>query len=231
MPETPEVRPTAGTARDAGASHREDFRREVIRKAIHLSSISIPLFYFFTPRETALAVSASLMVLALALDLGRHTIPSVARLFGAIFGPLLRRHETDARAKRLNGGTWVLISATLMIFLFPKLIAITSFLILIVSDLAAALVGRRFGKRPFLGKSAEGSGAFFLTALAVIAATPKVGYEPAEYAVGAVAALAATIVEASAIGIDDNFSVPLTAGLVLWGGYALLPDLDVYLFG
>jgi dolichol kinase len=209
-----------------------EFRKELGRKAIHLSSIVIPVFYFFTPKETALAVSAALMVLAIALDLGRHYYAPLRRIYHVVFGPLLRSHERDRHAKRLNGGSYVLIASTLSIFLFPKLIAITAFLILIVSDLAAALVGRKFGRRKFLGKSVEGSSAFFVTAMIVIAATPKIGYGPGEYIVGAAAALAATVVEAGASWVDDNLSVPLTVGLTLWAGYALfLPWLDVYRFG
>jgi dolichol kinase len=209
-----------------------EFRKEIWRKAIHLSSIVIPVFYFFTPKETALLVSATLMVLATALDLGRHYYSPVRRLFHAIFGSVLRSHERDRHAKRLNGGTYVLIAATLSILVFPKLIAITGFLILIVSDLAAALIGKKFGKRKFLGKSVEGSSAFFVTAMMVIAVTPKVGYGAGEYLLGAAAALAATVVEAGVPWIDDNLSIPLTVGVTLWAGYALLfPGLDVFRFG
>ena len=209
-----------------------DFRSEVLRKGIHLSSIVIPIFYFYTPRNTALMVSAALTIVALALDVGRHYYPPLFRIYDLTFGSMLRSHESDARVKRLNGGTYVLIAATLSIFLFPKLIAITAFLVLIVSDLCAALVGRKFGTRRFLGKSVEGSLAFLVTALLIVAATPKIAYDPAEYVVGATAALAATIVEASPTGIDDNLSVPLTFGTSLWAGYAIaLPYLDIYKFG
>jgi dolichol kinase len=229
----PEHGTDGGGTRSAGTTLPPgEFRKEIWRKAIHLSSIVIPIFYFFTPKPTALAVSAALTVLAIALDLGRHYYPPLRRLFHTIVGPLLRSHERDRHAKRLNGGTYVLIAATVSIFLFPKLIAITGFLILIVSDLSAALVGKKFGKRKFLGKSVEGSAAFFVTAMLVIVATPKVGYGPGEYLLGAVAALAATIVEAGASWIDDNLSIPLTVGFTLWAGYALIfPWLDVYRFG
>jgi len=209
-----------------------EFRKEIWRKAIHLSSSVIPILYLFTPKATALAVSATLMVLAIALDIGRQYDGPLRRAFQTVFGPLLRTHERDRSARRLNGGSWVLIASTLSIFLFPKFIAITGFLILIVSDLAAALVGKKFGRRRFLGKSLEGSLAFFVTALIVVAATPKIGYGPGEYLLGAVAALAATLVEAGAPWIDDNLSIPLTVGCTLWAGYALfLPWLDVYRFG
>jgi len=204
----------------------------MIRKGIHLSSIVIPVLYFLTPRETALLITASLTVLALIVDLGRYYYSPFASRFNIIFGGLLRRHESDPSAKRLNGGTYVLIAATLSILIFPKLIAITAFIILIVSDLAAALVGRKFGRRPFLGKSLEGSLAFFLSGLAVIAATPKIDYSAGEYAIGVFAMLVGTVIEALPVDIDDNVSVPLSVGLAMWGGYALFcPMMDLYKFG
>lgn len=208
------------------------YRTEVIRKTIHFSSISIPIFYFFTPRDTALPVAVILTAVVFLVDIGRLYFPPVTSLFNKIFGTLLRRHESHTHSRRLTGATYVLIAATLSIFLFPKLIAITSFLILILADMAAALIGRKFGATPLFGKSVEGSAAFFAVALLVIGATPKIAYVPGEYIIGCVAALAGTIVEALPIRIDDNLSVPLAVGFVLWAGYAfLLPHLDVYRFG
>lgn len=217
-------------------THREtadsSFRMEIFRKLIHLSSISIPVFYFFTPRVTALIVAASLTVAAVLIDIGRHRSGPVKSVFDALFGSVLRHHETRSDTRRLNGGTYVLIAATLSILIFPKLIAITGFLILILSDLAAALIGKKFGSRRFLGKTLEGSTAFFIVALVVIAATPKVEYAAGEYLVGCVAALAGTIVEALPTRVDDNLSIPLSVGFVLWGGYLLLlPHLDIFTFG
>jgi len=58
------------------------------------------------------------------------------------------------------------------------------------ADLTAALVGKRFGKHPFFGKSLEGSAAFFGSALLVVAILPKIEYRAGEYAIGATAALA-----------------------------------------
>jgi dolichol kinase len=207
----------------------QTFRSEVIRKGIHLLSVVIPILYFLTPRYTALMISALLTILALALDLTRNYYPPFATRFNVVFGRLLRRHESDPEAKRLNGGTYVLIAATLSILIFPKLIAITAFIVLIVSDLSAALVGSKFGRTPFLGKSLEGSLAFFLSGLVVMAATPKIEYLAGEYAIGVAALLAGTIVEALPVEVDDNLSVPLTVGLTMWGGYALFyPLMDLY---
>ena len=205
---------------------------ELIRKAIHLSSLAIPVFYFLTPRSLALSALIPITLVFIIMDIARHYSPSVEEWFTTTFGRLLRRRESDKARKRLNGATYVLISATLCVFIFPKFIAITSFIILIISDLMSALIGRRFGKHRFLGKSLEGSMAFFLSALAIIVLTPKIDYLFGEYVIGSIAAASGAIVEALPWDVDDNFTVPLTVGAVLWLGYALVyPALNIYKFG
>jgi dolichol kinase len=124
----------------------------------------------------------------------------------------------------------VLLSAVLCVALFPKVIVITAFAILIVSDSAAALIGRRIGRTPFLKKSAEGTAAFFVTAVLVVLLSPKITYAFSEYAIGIAAALVGTIVEASGIGIDDNLTIPLSIGGAMWGLYAaFLPEVNIFL--
>lgn len=217
---------------DVNPSEAGSYRIELIRKAIHLSSIAIPIFYFFTPRGVALNVLVPLTLAFVVIDVSRYYHRPIETWFNATFGRLLRHHETDRERKRLNGATYVLISATISVFFFPKYIAVLGFLILIIADMAAALVGKRFGRHRFLGKSAEGSLGFFLSAMLIIILTPKIGYVPAEYAIGAAAAAVGTVVEALPVDIDDNLSVPVTVGAALWAGYAfLLPSLDIYKFG
>lgn len=212
------------------ASVEESYSTELIRKSIHLCSLSIPVVYYFISRETALAI---LLPLALAFglsDIARLSIPSVGALYNKLFGFLLRRHEVRATKPRLNGATFVLLSALICIWLFPKVIVITAFAILIISDTAAALIGRRFGRHPFRAKTVEGTTAFFVTALLVVALAPKIDYLAAEYLIGTIAAVLGTFVEAvSGDLIDDNFSVPISIGIVMWVLYALLlPAVNVW---
>jgi len=208
------------------------YRVEIIRKAIHLCSIAIPIYYFLTPRTVALRLCATVTVFALTVDIARHYYPPLEQLVNRTFGWLLRSHEADRDRKRLSGATWVLISATLALWIFPKIIAITGFCVLIVADMAAALIGRRYGRHKFLAKSVEGSAAFFLSALLVVTFLPKIEYALSEYLVGAGAALVATIVEALPIDLDDNFSVPMSFGAAMWAGYWLfLPSMQIYWFG
>lgn len=207
----------------------EHYGVEVVRKGIHLSSLSIPIVYYFIERSTALAILVPLTLFVSLTDLARFYIPSLGTVYHRLFGWLLRAHERNGDRKRLNGATWVLLSACLCVALFPKIIVITAFSILIVSDSVAALVGRRFGRRPFLGKSLEGTTAFFLSALLVVLATPKIDYLPSEYAIGAVAAFLGALVEAISGVVDDNLSIPLSIGAAMWGLYALmLPSINLF---
>jgi dolichol kinase len=210
----------------------DSYRIELIRKSIHLCSISIPIFYFYTPRSVALAVLVPVTLVFVAVDIARYYHRPLEAWFNKTFGRLLRSRETSRDKKRLNGATYVLIAATLAVLIFPKIIAVTSFMILIISDLTAALVGKRLGRHRFFGKSLEGSAAFFLSALLVVGFLPKIEYRAGEYAIGAVAALAGALVEALPVEIDDNLSIPLTVGAVLWAGYALFfPLMDIHRFG
>ena len=207
-----------------------DYRYEIVRKGIHLFSLSIPTIYFFISQQLALCLLLPITAAFIGVDVARYYIPAVSRWFYRWFGWLLRRHETDTSRKQLTGASNVLISACLCVLLFPKVIAINAFTILIISDTTSALVGRRFGRHRFFAKSLEGSLAFFISAVMVILIAPKVSRLPAEYVIGIIAAAIGAVVEALPIRIDDNLSIPLAVGFSLWWLYMLLlPTLDLAL--
>jgi len=207
------------------------YRDELIRKLIHLCSLSIPIIYYFIPRYDALLILGILSFLALIIDLGRYRSPQFAEYFYKIFGFLLRKHERDNVKKNLNGATYVLISAFLGVLIFPKIIFINAFAILIISDTSAALIGRRYGTKSFLRKSLQGTLAFFISAIIVIIFAPKLNNNVIEYFIGFFAAFVGAIVEnISNDLVDDNLSIPLTIGFLMWGMYLIfLPDLSISL--
>ncbi|HMK39824.1 MAG TPA: dolichol kinase [Bacteroidota bacterium] len=207
----------------------ESYGTEFIRKGIHICSLLIPVVYYFIPKTTALAILIPLTLACGLSDIARLFIPAVGRVYNTFFGFLLRSHEQNERGRRLTGATYVLFAATLAVLFFPKVIAITAIAVLIISDTSAALVGRRFGKHRFMSKSLEGASAFFLSGLLVVAFAPKVDYAPGEYLIGGAAALFGAVVEASAIGLDDNLSIPLSVGGMMWILYLLfLPALNLF---
>jgi dolichol kinase len=206
-----------------------DYRHELVRKGIHIFSLSIPIVYFFIPRQTALYLLLPVAAAFIAVDIARYYISPVSDWFYRWFGWLLRKHESDSARKRLNGASNVLISASICVLLFPKIIAINAFAVLIISDTTSALIGRRFGSRRFLAKSLEGSLAFFISAVMVILIAPKVGKLPMEYLIGIAAAAVGTVTEALPLKIDDNLSIPISVGFSLWILYILLlPGLNLF---
>jgi dolichol kinase len=213
---------------DQGTIH---YRDELVRKLIHLSSLSIPIIYYFISKGIAAAILGVVTAIALLLDIGRHFHPSVGNIFYKIFGFLLRKHELDENQKKLNGATYVLIAALVGVLIFPKIIFITAFSILIISDSLAALIGRKFGRHKFLLKSLEGTLAFFISACIVVLFTPKIGNFPEEYTIGFAAAFVGAIIEnISSRLIDDNLSIPLSVGFTMWILYlAILPKLELIL--
>jgi dolichol kinase len=144
---------------------------------------------------------------------------------------MLRKHETDSKKKNFTGATYVLISAVLVILLFPKIFAITGFAVLIIGDISAALFGRKFGRHRFLAKSLEGSLAFLVTSTVVIFFTPKIQGGIEEYIIAFVAVVVGMISENISYGwADDNLTVPVSIALTMWALYALfLPHLPLIL--
>jgi dolichol kinase len=210
-----------------------NYRDEVVRKLIHLCSLSIPVIYYFIPQSTAIIILSIITAAAIALDILRHYSPSVGKLFYMLFGFILRKHEVDSKKKNLNGATYVFISALVSVILFPKVIFLTAFPILIISDSTAALIGRKFGKHKFLAKSFEGTLAFFISASIVVLLTPKLNGSITEYLIGIMAAAIGAIVENISFGIaDDNLTIPISVGLSMWLFYILMfPGLQLILPG
>lgn len=207
-----------------------DYRYELVRKGIHLCSLSIPTIYYFISRDLALSILLPITAVFVLVDLARYYIPTVAGWFYKWFGWLLRKHEKDEKQKRLHGASNVLISASICVFLLPKIITINAFAILIISDTTSALVGRRWGRRRFFAKSLEGSLAFFLSAVIVVLIAPKYQYIALEYFIGFVAAIFGAFIEALPLKIDDNLSIPIGVGLFLLLLYTIfLPELSLSL--
>lgn len=208
-----------------------NYRDELVRKLIHLCSLSIPIIYYFIQRTSAIIILSIFTFAAILLDLSRYFYPAIGKVFYSIFGFLLRKHEVDHKKKNLNGATYVFISALICALIFPKIFFVTGFTILIISDSSAALIGRKFGRHKFLAKSLEGTLAFFLSACIVILFTPKIENHLTEYLIGFIASAIGAIVENISFGFaDDNLSIPISIGFAMWGLYLLmLPGMQLIL--
>ena len=192
---------------------RLKLRYEVARKAIHLSSISIPVIYYFITREIALLLLVPLFAGFFLVDLLKNFYPPVAKWYHSTFDAMLRTHELEEKPY-LNGATYITMGALLLVLFFPKIIVIASFSMVSVSDTFAAIIGKAFGKHRFGEKSVEGSIAFFLASLGIVAVVPELNIF-----IGLVMAITATVTEAFMVRIgnykiDDNLSIPIVSASV-----------------
>ena len=204
-----------------------DFKGELLRKSIHFCSLSIPIIYYFITKEAALNILIPITITSVIIDFSRFFIKPLDKIIQKVFGFIMREHEIDSNKKNLNGASYVFIAATISIWIFPKIIFITAFTMLIICDIAAALIGRRFGKRRFLAKSFEGTFAFFVFSIFVVLLTPKVEGLFLEYIIGIVGGFIGAIFENISYGwADDNLTIPLSIGFSMWGLYYLIfPNL------
>ncbi len=204
-----------------------NYKSELFRKAIHLCSLSIPIIYYFITKETALSILIPLTLITITIDFSRFFFEPLNGLILKTFGVMMREHELDSQKKNLNGASYVFIAATITIAIFPKIIFITAFSMLIICDMAAALIGRKFGNNKFLAKSLEGTLAFFIFSCLVVIFTPKVEGLFLEYIIGFAGGAVGAIIENISYGwADDNLTIPLSVGFTMWLLYwFLLPNL------
>lgn len=205
------------------------YEQEVLRKGVHLMSLSIPIIYIFVTREFALMVLLPMTIVAVLIDILAKYDNIVRKYLYLYFGKMLRNHEKNSDILVLNGASWVLIAALATIFIFPKVIAVISFMILIISDISAALIGRRFGKHKILDKSIEGTAAFIISAFLIVWIVGTIyradvwffiaGYLGAF--VGGIAELVSTKLK-----LDDNLSIPISVGITM----SLVNAIAFYLF-
>lgn len=183
-------------------------RRELGRKAFHLSSVAVPLVVWLLPYRVAAVLLTAAALLALVIDLARLRLRGARYLFLRLTRPILRHHERQ----RLTGATWMMGAYAIAVLLLPKPIAVLAMLFNGVGDAAAALVGKRWGRhRTHWGKSWEGFAAGFAADLAVgVVVSALSGGLPA--AAVLVGALAAAAVEFAPLPLDDNLRVTLGGG-------------------
>jgi len=183
---------------------------EIKRKIVHLATLVIPIGYGLSSERIVLGFLIPFFLVYLSVDLLRRFHPPLALLFRKyFFGRVLREEEE----RNLMGSTYFLFSSILTILIFPKPIAIASLLILILSDTAAALVGKAFGRISIFEKTLEGALAFLFTSLLIVWICPGV-----DRLSGSLSAFITTLIELLPIPIDDNLTIPLVAGAIMFFG-------------
>ena len=182
---------------------------ELKRKSLHFLLILIPIIFCFLGKTISLSILIPLTAVIVWLDFYRSKNYKINEFFCKIFHNILRPHELDGN--KLCGASYVALSASLNFLLFPKAIAVTGFVILVISDSLAAIIGKSIESKPFYEKSFAGSVAFFISGFMILiflGITFEVKF--LFYFFGFFCTLFVAILEArpSIFKIDDNFVIP-----------------------
>ena len=142
--------------------------------------------------------------LLLAGDFVRLRVDAANRLFFRFFRPLASPREAEGIAS----STWYMLGITLAVTFASVPVAVSGILVMALSDPAASYFGRRWGRRPFLGGSMEGSMLFLLVTVAVLA--PRHGWW-----IALAVALPVTFLERRSWPLDDNLTVPVASAVLV----------------
>ncbi len=188
-----------------------DFKKEVKRKAVHLLSLFFLLSYMFFGAFYGEKISLFLLVLLLIIFLEVEYIRVELKRKIPIISGLWREKEE----KRFGGQVFFLLGAIISLAVFNLDIAIAALLMATFGDMAASLIGKRFGKTWVLRERAwEGIIAEFAVDLIVGVVVLNSLW------VLLVMAVTATITETLIYTLDDNLVVPIFAGfngqIVFW---------------
>ena len=122
---------------------------------------------------------------------------------------MTRPHEHQ---NNLTGASYVFLGSFMVIWLFPKPIAVVALLFLTIGDSTACLIGMSFGRVRIWGqKTLEGTLAFLLSSLLVTWWVPQIPFW-----VKLIGAGAASILELIPWRLDDNLTIPSLSALVMY---------------
>ncbi len=186
-------------------------RQEFIRKALHLAAAVFPVAYALgAPRGVIVIALSVTSAIALLVEWQRRANEKVRTIFDRFFGEIVRPHER----RSITGATWLSLACLVAVLVFARNAAIAALWCATVGDPAASLFGKWVAGRSAtaaanVGKTTVGSlgclivsfgGVWILAGYPVLSAT--------------MIALAATIVEAWPVQLDDNVRVAAAAGAI-----------------
>lgn len=174
-------------------------KNEALRKAFHITGLSIPILYFFIGRDISILYTAVALLAFMVLEFVRiraHSLFPMRRTADRIE----RKKEKTAIAAYI----YFCMAAVLCLCFFEEFPVIVGLSAALLGDAAAAVIGTGLGRhRLKSGKSLEGALAGVVTIFAVAYA---LNCNLASIVVSGLVFLIFDLVE---LGIDDNFTAPL----------------------
>ncbi|BEI80410.1 hypothetical protein CcaverHIS002_0109390 [Cutaneotrichosporon cavernicola] len=218
---------------------------EIPRKAFHSSIGFFTLVLYYLDPPTVLPLIKYLTVACafiFTVDLIRLNSPAFAEIWEIVCGFLMRVEERN----KINGVVWYLVGVIFVLYMYPRDIAVVSILTLSWSDTTASTLGRLWGRHTpplpphfpgikFLPFAPRKSLAGFLAASVtgfligygfwhngstvyhdwLILDSGMLGRIGTALVVG----VGGAVVEALDLGVDDNLTLPILSGALIWGWF------------
>lgn len=192
---------------------------QILRKLWHMGMILTVVYLYTNVITTRVGALTALLTIGGAFsffDISRLWVRPFNKFVIGLFGSVMRKREMNS----VSATTPFILSSFVVIAFFPKDIAILSLLCLAFGDVAAGVIGIKFGKDKLIeGKSLQGSLAcftvcFLLTAAFIYIQNISSPYVPLMCLMGG---LAPTIAELfSSKKLDDNFTIPVVTAFVIY---------------
>ncbi|CAD6579547.1 MAG: hypothetical protein TREMPRED_002515 [Tremellales sp. Tagirdzhanova-0007] len=230
---------------------------EIPRKALHSSIgvITLILNHLDPPTiRPLLTLLITILAIVVSADVLRLNVPSFAEFWESYLGFLMRESERN----KVNGVIWYLVGVITVLGLYPRDVAVVSILTLSWSDTTASTLGRLWGKYtpplpshlpgvkglPFAArKSLAGFLAATVTGILICSGFWWKGSlgrwtvldDQAWWGLwvtAAVVGFGGAVVEALDLGLDDNLTLPILSGAIIWLWLAagrVLPSATRYL--
>ncbi len=190
------------------------------RKLWHASmGTLIASVYAFSGMSASLTVTIMACFLGadLLIETARLRIPALNEKIMKNMGLFMRAHEVD----RMSTVAHFIAASMLAVAIFPKPVALLSILFLAYGDPMASLFGILYGKyskRFASGKSLIGTLAGIGTCFLITFVYLKSQGQPDStvFVLSLLGGLAGGMAELAPFDVDDNFTIPVVSGFVMW---------------
>ena len=211
----------------AADQSRLHLRRDLhlTRKLWHMcmGTFILAIFMSGISKHLSMMLLGGFLLFFLVFETARLRNPMLNQFAVRIMGPLMRSNELN----RLSGTPYYLAAALASVAIFPKPVTVLSLLYLALGDPVASLFGILYGDKSIRfsnGKSLIGTAAgvgicFLVTLVFVSGMRLDMG---TVLLVSLIGGLAGGTAEMLPFEIDDNFTIPVISGFVLWLAFILL---------
>ncbi|HXY54411.1 MAG TPA: hypothetical protein VEM40_07055 [Nitrospirota bacterium] len=185
--------------------------KNIGRKLYHLiGGIGLLSLYYLMGRESALIFYAVFFLIILIFEIARFKLPAFNRFIFCKLASFIRENERY----KPTGTTSYVLGVGLSLYVYSPEVATAAICFLAFGDVAATMVGERYGRTKIGQKSLEGAVAFIAAALLSGMILSAIGVRIMT-GVMVLGALAAAGVELLPLPVNDNLAIPLVAGGIM----------------